>query len=168
MFIGPWYPFVVSPVSRRLRHRGSGHPRSTRLKRVSRFASGIVLSPHNVRDRYLAGYRQCIAFHGCTSPFSFFFPRSVHLVSEHLPRETRSHLRKSILGYWLLVVLEDGLRKNDGFLKVTFFRAKMRSKGKGQFCKIFGIRTFDYNFEGRFDRSCQHCTWIISLMSIDR
>lgn len=107
MFIGPWYPFVVSPVSRRLRHRGSGHPRSTRLKRVSRFASGIVLSPHNVRDRYLAGYRQCIAFHGCTSPFSFFFPRSVHLVSEHLPRETRSHLRKSILGYWLLVVLED-------------------------------------------------------------
>lgn len=129
MFIGPWYPFVVSPVSRRLRHRGSGHPRSTRLKRVSRFASGIVLSPHNVRDRYLAGYRQCIAFHGCTSPFSFFFPRSVHLVSEHLPRETRSHL----VDFGILVTCfgGSGLRKNDGFLKVTFFRAKMRSKGKG-------------------------------------
>lgn len=65
MFIGPRYPL------RRLHHHG--HPRFTRPRRVSRFASGIVLSPHNVRDRYLAGYRQCIAFHGCTSPFSFFF-----------------------------------------------------------------------------------------------
>lgn len=63
----------VLPARADFTHRGSGHPRSTRPRRVSRFASGIVLSPHNVRDRYLAGYRQCIAFHGCTSPFSFFF-----------------------------------------------------------------------------------------------
>lgn len=164
MFIGPWYPFVVSPVSRRLRHRGSGHPRSTRLKRVSRFASGIVLSPHNVRDRYLAGYRQCIAFHGCTSPFSFFFPRSVHLVSEHLPRETRSHLRKSILGYWLLV-LEDLVCGKTTFLK-SFVR-RWDQRERDNFIKFLEFELSN-NFEGRFDRSCQHCTWIISLMSIDR
>lgn len=129
MFIGPRYPFAVSLAPTSPPWTPTLHTAQTRFTLRQWDRSFASQCKRSISGRLSTVYRVS-RLH---EPVFFLFLRSVHLVSEHLPRETRSHLRKerSMLILVTYYFEGSGLYKWPRFLKVMFFHAKLKSKEKG-------------------------------------